>query len=746
MVISSNPILIYYNIVFVVSVILLILLILRWQVQLDVDMTVLFTLVPILNISYIKLASATNVDIALFAQQIIYLGGCFLQLLMFLTVCTLCHVRFHRLVRVFLFTFAILLYFAVITTQYTHLFYKDYHLEEQYGVSVLVKDYGPLHSVFYFSLVLYVALSLFMLVYCYFRKKDVSTKNLSVLALTMLFSTLVFFGGRLVTKAVEVAPLSYVVAEVGFLFISYRIRLYNISGNIANSVLENGSDGLICFDMKKRLLVYNNTALKMIPSLGNIKVDHVLDDDDPVLHRINMCIETKQSGKTDKDINITIGENIYKARPEYLKDHKGASGYYIVLTDVTSEHKYIEYVNKYNKELREASKKAEAADAAKTQFLAQMSHEIRTPINAILGMNEMISQESQDEAILDYAAGIRSSGHNLLFLINSILDFSKIEDGKMEIIVEEYDIVALVMNLVNSVTSGAEAKNLKFEVEVDPEIPLRLIGDDVRLSQVILNILSNAVKYTNEGRINLKMNKSEAQTPDGFMLHVEVRDTGIGIREADMDRLFDEFTRFDEVKNHRVEGTGLGMAIIYKLLKLMDSEIHVDSVYGEGSCFWFDIKQDVADSTPVGDYKERVRIANARKKNEITLYAPDAKVLVVDDNALNLKVTRGYLKICGITPDEAMSGPEAIELVRNGEYDVILLDHMMPQMDGIETLKILRDEKLITDKTTVVALTANAIEGSRELYMEAGFNDYISKPVELTTLASKLEIYLNVRD
>lgn len=749
---NINPILIYYNILFVISVVLLFLLILRWQVHLDVDMTLFFVLVPLSIIGYIKLAVAESVEAAVLANQIIYIGGCFLELLIFLVVCTVCHIRIIRPIRAFMFAFSFALYGFILTIGMNPFFYREYHLEKQLGVSVLVKEYGPVHSIFYAVLVFYVLVTLGVVIYSTRKSTGVSIKNLRMLSYAMTVSVLMFFLGRYITRAVEFAPLTYVIAETGFLVISYRIRLYSISGDIATTVLEKGADGLICLDIKKNLLVYNATAVTIFPGLEKNKIDHPLDDGDPDLHRINVLVDRFSFGETEQNRSFEVGDGMYSLRIEHLKDNKKNSGYYIILTDISAQHRY-------NVELRAAKDAAESADAAKTQFLAQMSHEIRTPINAILGMNEMIMQESQDATILDYADGIRTSGHNLMFLINSILDFSKIEDGKMEIIEEEYDTIALLMNLENSMSSSAEAKNLNLITEVDPGLPLKLIGDDMRISQVMLNLLSNAIKYTDEGSVTMRITcmtnspdqtkgsvgnnvEDPVKTSSDLMVRVEVKDTGIGIRQEDMELLFEEFTRLDLTHNHRKEGTGLGMPIIVNLLRLMGSEIHVDSVYGEGSVFWFDISQKVADPTPVGDYRERVRIAVTRSKQDISLFAPDARILVVDDNALNLKVTRGYLKICGIVPDEAPGGKEAIELMRKNEYDVVLLDHMMPGMDGIETLKVIRGEGLASDKTVIVALTANAIEGSRELYIEAGFDDYISKPMNLKTLAEKLEGYL----
>ncbi len=730
-----NPILLYYDVLFIISIVLLLLLVLRWQVQLDVDMTVMFTLVPLIIVGYIKLATSATLDTAIYANQITYLGGCFLQLLIFLIVCNLCHVRLNGGIRFALFGIATIIYLFVLTIGSNPWFYKSVRLEKNDGISILVKEYGPVHSVFYAVLITYVILALAMVVYAYRYRPDVSMLNLNLITFTMSASVLLFFGGRFITKSVEFAPLTYIIAETGFLAVSYRLRLYNISGDIARNVLENGADGLVCLDMNRNLLVCNQTAKLMIPPLALAKADKPLDDAEPRFLKLNMSVDRFKAGIADREMILESEGSFYRLNVNYLKDNRKNSGYYILINDVTAERNY-------NKELTKAKNEAEAADAAKTQFLAQMSHEIRTPINAVLGMNEMIMRESRDPAILDYAQSIHTSGNNLLFLINSILDFSKIEDGKMEIINEEYDLVSLVMSLVNPNAMAAELKNLRFNVEVDGALPVKLRGDDVRISQVVLNLLSNAIKYTDQGEVTLCITAG-GKKPDGRqVLHVEVRDTGMGIRREDMNRLFEEFARLDESKNHRKEGTGLGMAIIYNLLKLMDSEIHVESTYGEGSVFWFDLRQEIVDPTPIGDYKERARMADRRAKQEITLYAPEARILVVDDNSLNLKVTRGYLKVCGIVPDEASSGNEAIEMMRDHEYDVVLLDHMMPGMDGVETLNEIKRQGLAHDQTVIVALTANAIEGSRENYLKLGFDDYISKPMNLKELADKVEGYL----
>ncbi len=394
-----------------------------------------------------------------------------------------------------------------------------------------------------------------------------------------------------------------------------------------------------------------------------------------------------------------------------------------------------------NRKLKEASETAFAASRAKSQFLAQMSHEIRTPINAVLGMNEMILRESESDEVLEYATNIQSAGRTLLTLINSILDFSKIEDGKMEIVPVRYETVELIDDLVNMILDKAQKKGLEFRTEISSDLPRSLYGDDVRIRQIITNILTNAVKYTHTGSVTLKISGVEIDA-DTFELQVKVSDTGIGIRAEDMNKLFQSFQRIDEEKNRNIEGTGLGMAIVQKLLAMMNSRLEVESVYGSGSEFSFHLIQKIIDKNPIGNYntKHLKHFDNAAQKK--FLLAENAKILVVDDNDMNLKVISGLLKRNKIVPDLAESGQQCIELARKNFYHIIFLDNMMPRMTGVETLKIMQQEKILSGKTSVIMLTASAIAGMREKYLQEGFNDYLSKPIEVDELEAMLAKHL----
>lgn len=384
---------------------------------------------------------------------------------------------------------------------------------------------------------------------------------------------------------------------------------------------------------------------------------------------------------------------------------------------------------------------ADEANKAKSNFLADMSHEIRTPINAVLGMNEMILRKSKDEEILDYSANIKSAGNTLLSIINSILDFSKIEDGKMELIPVEFDVNELTHGLVNSISERAKAKGLDLKVDIDENIPSKLYGDDVRISQVIMNLLTNAVKYTEKGMVTLSIRKKEIRG-ENLIFQVSVKDTGIGIRKEDIDKLALSFERLEEKRNRHIEGTGLGISIVTRLLEMMNSKLRVESEYGKGSVFSFELALRIADAAPIGKYQDRCT-AGARAADEANkLMAFNANVLITDDNEMNLKVASNFMKLFGINAETCTSGEETIELMRKNKYDILFLDHMMPKMDGIETLEILKRENLVPAETVVIALTANAVVGAKEQYLSVGFNDYLSKPIELKDLEKMLRKYL----
>ena len=395
------------------------------------------------------------------------------------------------------------------------------------------------------------------------------------------------------------------------------------------------------------------------------------------------------------------------------------------------------------KELTELNASLEAANEAKSDFLARMSHEIRTPINAVIGMDEMILRESSDRNILDYANNIESASHTLLSLINDILDFSKIESGRMKVLPDEYEIYSLLHDCYSMLKIRVRDKGLKLNLEYNRDLPSRLCGDELRIRQVITNLLTNAVKYTDEGSITFRVD-FHGRDDGKIDLIVSVKDTGRGISEQGLESIFDSFQRADEKKNRNIEGTGLGLAITKQLVDLMEGEIYVDSTLGEGSEFTVVIPQEVRSDEPLGSLSDRLNDKKSTGENyRESFRAPDARILVVDDVAVNHKVVKLLLKKTEIQIDTADSGPECLDKYYGSHYDLILLDHMMPDMDGIEVLnRMMESEKYKEERTPVIALTANAVLGAEKEYLNAGFDDYLTKPVQGADLENLILKYL----
>lgn len=379
---------------------------------------------------------------------------------------------------------------------------------------------------------------------------------------------------------------------------------------------------------------------------------------------------------------------------------------------------------------KHAQREAEIANHSKSNFLANMSHEIRTPINTVLGMDEMILRETREDNTRSLAQDIRTSTESLLEIVNEILDFSRIESGKMELMADDYELCDVIHDTVTVFGLRAKEKGLYLHIHVDEKLPAMYRGDSLRLRQIINNIMSNAIKYTREGGINFSV--TGHQEEDSEVLHFEIEDTGAGIREEDLHRLFEAFERIDEKTNRNIEGTGLGMAITTNLLHMMDSNLLVRSVYGQGSTFYFDLKQRVKDWTPIGHFQVKdKKNADNSKEQHFTFLAPNVHVLLVDDNAMNRKVFCKLLKHTQIQIDEVDNGFTCLEMVKKYHYDIIFLDHMMPELDGVETFSYMQSMQENRCKDTpVIVLTANAIIGAKEQYMQIGFTDYLSKPID----------------
>lgn len=400
----------------------------------------------------------------------------------------------------------------------------------------------------------------------------------------------------------------------------------------------------------------------------------------------------------------------------------------------------------YNKERKLAKERAEEIEElsnSRSLFFANMSHEIRTPINTILGLNEMILRDAISDEVAENAMNVQSAGKLLLSLINDILDISKIESGKMEIVPAQYETAAMFSDIVNIIWIRASRKKLDFKVDIDEELPSMLYGDEGRLKQVIINILTNAVKYTEKGSIVLTV-KSERTEGNKVRLKIAVSDTGIGIRREDFESIFTVFKRADSGKTKKIEGTGLGLAISKQLIDMMNGTISVDSIYQKGSCFTVTVDQQIVNEAPVGSVRYMIkRDITDKKIYKQSFEAPNAEVLIVDDNEMNLIVARKLLRDTKISVDTALSGRECLEKTRRKFYHVILMDHMMPEMDGEETLKLLRSRvDGFCQKTPVIAVTAHVMSNASEFYESKGFDGYLAKPISGALLEAAMQKFL----
>ncbi len=391
--------------------------------------------------------------------------------------------------------------------------------------------------------------------------------------------------------------------------------------------------------------------------------------------------------------------------------------------------------------VEEKNQQLDSINKAKTVFISNMSHEIRTPINAVLGMDEMILREAVDDNIRSYAYDIKNAGKMLLSIINDILDYSKIESGKMEIIPVEYQLGTLIYDVNNLISVKIKEKDLTFHLDIDPNLPSTLYGDEVRIKQILINILTNAVKYTEKGNVTLNI-RCEQIDKENTNLYVKVQDTGIGMKKEDMKNLFTQFQRLDEKRNRYIEGTGLGMSIVISLLEQMNSKLEVDSVYGQGSTFSFVLPQKVIDNTPIKDFDVTKQMQSRKKVYKPLVHAPNAHILGVDDNHVNLTILKGLLKQTKVQFDYVLSGKECLKKITETHYDLIFLDHLMPEMDGIETIDHIRKMGAEFENLPVIALTANVMSGAKERYMNAGFSDFLEKPIAPEKLEEVLRTYL----
>ncbi len=518
-------------------------------------------------------------------------------------------------------------------------------------------------------------------------------------------------------------PMSMMITECFLVFIMYKYRLFDTVKTAKDRVIDNIREGILVTDHNGEVIYLNREISRIFPEVD-------WKDRRMVEERVFRFLEDHRDGF------MTLKNQYYQWKSgEILDDNRRRAGVLYRISDITEGHLY-------TRQLISLKEEAERANAAKSIFLAHMSHEIRTPINAVLGMNEMILRENCSDTIKDYARNIQNAGKILLSIINDILDLSKIESGQMEIVEKDYHLGKMLIDIENMVTMRAEENSLALHIQANPMLPEALHGDEQRIKQCIINFLTNSLKYTREGQVTLQVDFTD-KDKDTIDLRITVTDTGIGIEEDKLAILFEPFVRLDRSKNEHIEGTGLGLSITKKLIDRMEGRLSVESVYGRGSVFSFTLPQKVAGPDLLGDYKEKLRRVAERESAREEFTAPGARILAVDDNRVNITVARGLLRRLKVQFDSATSGQECLDKFAKNDYDIILLDHMMPVMDGVQTLHRMQEaERFRQNAPAVIAMTANAVIGAREKYLEEGFTDYLSKPIDHKSLEEMIRAYL----
>ena len=584
--------------------------------------------------------------------------------------------------------------------------------------------YGPLYVFFLFSrIVIPYALCIFTLLSAIRGRSDqqVNRQYWTILGISTLpVIVLIAYIFKLV-KIFDFTPVTLTISMSLVVIVVWSRRNYDFRHLAAAKVLESLGDGVITLDDHDRLVSYNKAAAEIFTRLPAHKLGENI-----------RVVEDFQEEMLNENVtrSFSINGRHYESHSRHIVDESGKiQGCTILILDMTDTKAYIN-------EIKRVRQQAEKASIAKSEFLANMSHEIRTPMNAIIGLNDIIMEECGDTEIYAHAKDVQSAAKNLLAIINDILDLSKVEAGKMELVYVDYYIKVLTDEIMGMMDMAASQRGLILKYECDKTIPCRYNGDDGRIKQILINILSNAVKFTNKGYVRAYITGKPGRTADEEMLIFYVEDTGCGIREEDLSKIFEDFRQVDSKRNRNAEGTGLGLAIVKYLVELMEGTIEVESTYGKGTTVTIMIPQKIVDASPVSQMPE---LPQEEQKITDSFTAPGVKVLIVDDNVINRKVARGFLKNYAFDLTEAASGPEAVDLVRDVRFDIIFMDHMMPGMDGIEAAEIIRRDCGENGTAPVmIALTANAMEGMREHFLACGFQDFIAKPLDRRELNNTL--------
>lgn len=668
------------------------------------------------NVGYMLELTAPTLEAAVAAVTVENVGSAFVPLCYCWFIYTYCYTPPpKKLLRVL--AAADFLVLPTVFFNWNGLFYKEMQwLSTESGFHYISITYGPLYTVFMFTrIIIPFILSISTLIRAIRLRSDhqINRQYKTILAISTL--PVIVLAGYVfkLLSVFDLTPMTLAFAMSMVVIVVWSRRNYDFRHLAADKVLESLGDGVIALDDHDRLVSYNRAAAHIFTSLPSHKLGEnirVLED-----FREEMLNE-------DVPHSFSInGQHYDSHRKQIIGENGRKHGCVILILDMTDIKAYIN-------EIKRVRQQAEKASIAKSEFLANMSHEIRTPMNAIIGLNDIIMEECRDPQIYSHAKDVQSAAKNLLAIINDILDLSKVEAGKMELVYTDYHLKTVVGEVVGMMDMAASKRGLLLKYECDETLPCRYNGDEGRIKQILINILNNAIKFTKEGYVRAYVTGRPGEKEGEELLTFRVEDTGCGIREKDLATIFEDFRQLDSKRNRSVEGTGLGLAIVKHLVELMGGFINVESVYGEGTTVTITIPQKIVDRHSIAEAPE---ISQSELEDREVFSAPDVKVLIVDDNVVNRKVARGFLKSYAFDLSEAESGPEAIEMVRAARYDIIFMDHMMPMMDGIEAAEIIRRDCGENGTAPImIALTANAMEGMRERFLRCGFQDFIAKPLD----------------
>ncbi len=676
-------------------------------------------------VGYLLELTAPTMEAAIMAVKIEYLGSITVPLCYCWFMYNYCYQKSPRKLLNVLGTIDAVVLVIIFTLDWHHLYYRQIEwLQTESGHHYLDLSYGPVYPVFMIcSCIIPYCLSLYVLLRTIReRPEEAGGRKYKIIMFLSIFPTLALFAyASKLTYVYDLTPAALGIVLSLVVILIWRSRTYDFKRLAADVLLDNMGDGVIATDGQKRVLSYNPAAAAIFPSLSSCKqgdsIAKVPEFPESIL---------EENDNQEFSINGRFYESHVK---RILNKYKQNQGYVVLVLDVTNTRNYIE-------EIKRVHEQAEQANMAKSEFLANMSHEIRTPMNAIIGLSDIIMEESAGRKLYTYASDIKSASRNLLAIINDILDLSKVEAGKMELVISDYHVKSMVDEILHMMDMAASRKGILLKYDYDEEIPCRYSGDEGRIKQILINLINNAIKFTKEGYVRVSVEGTPGEAEDEEILTFRVRDTGCGIRKEDMQKIFEDFRQVDSKRNRSAEGTGLGLAITKHLVQLMHGKIEVESVYGVGTMFTVMIPQKIVDKKTL---KEMPDFSEKNEEQVEIFVAETVKVLIVDDNLINRKVARGFLNAYRFQLEEAASGFEAIELVKKEKYDIIFMDHMMPEMDGIEALQIIRRDCGENGASPVViALTANAMEGVREKFLSSGFQDFLPKPLDRKSLNNML--------